>query len=144
MEQTETSLVVVHAGGHPVGFRVRDVIETMRPLGLDPVPGAPDVLLGVATIRGEAVPVLDLRRLLGAEPAAAERWITLRAGRVVALAVDLVEGLVTVSGADLPPLVRDLDRDRLEGLAMRDGELVQLLRAASLLDDDVRRALDAR
>lgn len=130
----ETRMVVVHAGGHPVGFRVEDAIETMRPLGVDPVPGAPHALLGVATIRGEAVPVIDLRVLLGAPAGSAERWLTLRAGRVVAVAVDGVEGVVTASVEALPSLLRDVDAERVEGLARRDGEVVQLLRTAVLLD----------
>ncbi len=38
-----------------------------RPLPVRPVPGSPEGVLGLARIRGQETPVLDLERLLGAE-----------------------------------------------------------------------------
>ena len=42
------------------------VIETMRPLPVEPFAGGPAFLSGLARIRGEVVPVLDTGVLLGA------------------------------------------------------------------------------
>lgn len=44
---------------------LRDVRETMRPLPVEPLMGAPPFVLGLATIRGFPTPVVDVGRLLG-------------------------------------------------------------------------------
>lgn len=44
------------------------VVEVAAMLTLDPLPGAPPTLLGVANRHGEPLPILDLRRVLGLSP----------------------------------------------------------------------------
>ena len=41
------------------------VVETMRPLPIEPLAAAPHFVLGLATIRGSQVPVVDAGRLIG-------------------------------------------------------------------------------
>ncbi|GGM29897.1 chemotaxis protein CheW [Dactylosporangium sucinum] len=78
-----------------------DVVETIRPLPVQAVADSADALLGVAVIRGQAVPVLDTARLLGVPAPPAERFITTRAA--VAFATGPVLGVRDVaSGAALP------------------------------------------
>src|SRR5690349_3994907 len=57
---------------------LRDVVETIRPLPVQPIAGTADVLLGVSVIRGVAVPVIDTARLLGARVERPCRFITTR------------------------------------------------------------------
>ncbi|TCT01729.1 chemotaxis protein CheW [Aquabacter spiritensis] len=67
------------------------------------VPMAPPSLLGIGNLRGAAVPVVSLRALLagGREGVAAGIALVLDGGAPVALAVDRVEGLVTVAAGDI-------------------------------------------
>src|SRR5687768_11763794 len=52
-------------GGAPYAVETRFLREVTRLADLTPVPGAPDLLLGLVSVRGEVVAVFDLRRLLG-------------------------------------------------------------------------------
>ena len=48
-----------------VALPAAQVVETMRPLGTDSVPEMPPFVLGLAIVRGAAVPVVDVGTLLG-------------------------------------------------------------------------------
>lgn len=127
-------------------MRAADVLETMRPLPIQPLGAPPPYVVGLSVIRGVPVPVVDLGALLGARDGAPPgRFVVIRAGaRVVALAVAEVFGVRTlqkVELAALPPLLRDGAPDSFEGLAALDGELLVVLRAARLFSESSWNAL---
>jgi purine-binding chemotaxis protein CheW len=141
-DHTDMSLIC-RVQGRLCALPLHNVIETMRPLSMEVVAGAPYFVCGLAVIRGEPVPVVDAARLLGEEDAAAssERWITLSVGsRQVALAVDDVLGVRRLP-ADarhaLPPLLRDASRDLVSELGMLDESLLLVLQDGHLLSNDV-------
>ena len=121
------------------------VVETMRPLPVQAISSSALGVLGLAMIRGEAVPVLDLAALLGSDADDREtqasprtaRFVTVRAAdRRVALAVDGVTGarlLTRHSFRALPPLLRDTEADVVESIGALDAELLLVLRAARLV-----------
>ncbi|KAF0243507.1 MAG: hypothetical protein FD180_3291 [Planctomycetota bacterium] len=117
------------------------VLEVLRPLPVERLPGAPDIVSGVAVIRGEPTPVVPLRRLLGADPAPPSRFVVLRADRRrVALAVDGVAGIERIPAEALnasPPLVSRALAEALEAVAFLDGALLLVLRAARLVPETV-------
>jgi purine-binding chemotaxis protein CheW len=123
------------------------VQETMRPLPTQLLAAAPDFVIGVALIRGAAVPVVDAGALLGetGEPNAT-RFITLRIGeRSIALAVEAVLGireLDSTSLQQLPPLLRDASSEVLSALGSLDTEFLSLLELARTLTDPVLDALE--
>jgi len=123
------------------------VLETMRPLPLVPFSGAPDFVLGLAVIRGEAVPVVDAGRLAGDRPVRAGRFVTLRAGgRTAALAVEGVMGLKTMGAASFaafPPLLAGDDSGVVRAVAARDPGLLVVLDGVRLLPEDTWKQLDA-
>jgi purine-binding chemotaxis protein CheW len=142
------SFLLVRAGARVCAVPVAAVIETMRPLPVAPVAGAPAFVRGVAIVRGEPVPVVELGTFLGAEAGATPaRFVTVRAGaRAVALAVEAVVGVAALDARDAPrmPLLADACAGAIEALRARDGELVVVLRATRLVPDDVLRGLDAQ
>jgi purine-binding chemotaxis protein CheW len=115
------------------------VVETLRPLPVEPVAGAPPFVLGLAVIRGAPLPVVDSARLLGADDARAGRFVTVNAGnRRVALAVDCVLGVRAVAPESLhalPALLHQADTDVIAAIGLLDAELLLVLRSARLLPD---------
>ena len=115
------------------------VVETLRPLPVERVPGAAPFVLGLAVIRGAPLPVVDSARLLGADDARAGRFVTVNAGnRRVALAVDCVLGVRAVAPESLhalPPLLHQADTDVIAAIGLLDAELLLVLRSARLLPD---------
>ena len=94
----------------------------MRPLPAAPFPGAPPFVVGVARIRGAAVPVVDVGALLGSpEPSQATRFLSLRLdGRRVALAVESVLGLRQLTPeaqSELPPLLAQAGQEVVSATA---------------------------
>lgn len=125
------------------------VIETMRPVQVDPVAGAPSFVSGVAVIRGIPTPVVDLGAILGAPDQLTARFVTVHAGhRQVALSLSAVLGVRNLDTfnvtRDLPPLLRGAAKDAVEMIGSLDGELLMVLRAGWELPDEVWLALDGQ
>jgi len=131
-------------------FRVHDVscallletiIETMRPLPLETVSGAPRFVVGVSIIRGAPVVVVDAGLLLGDRASTAGRAVTVKAAsRTIALLVDEVIGVRTLTAHSLerlPPLLDKAAGDAIAAIATLDHELLVVLRGARLVPDDL-------
>jgi len=133
-------LVVFGLGGERLALPMACVREIVRMLPLQPVPRAPAPLLGLANLRGRVLPVLDLRRLLGAparEPDEAARILVLEtAGSRLGLVVDRV---LRVAAAGVEPVAGGeragglLGSAALAGVVRAGGELVQVLALEPLL-----------
>jgi purine-binding chemotaxis protein CheW len=129
------------------------VVETMRPLPVEAVAGAPPCVRGLAIIRGAPVPVVDVARLLGQETAGrwadgpvqpSERFVTVKViDRVSGLAVDAVIGIRSLavdSFRDLPPLLRDAEVGVISSIGTLDSELLLVLRSARLVSQGLQGA----
>lgn len=118
---------------------LRDVIETLRPLPIEPLAGAPSYVCGLSILRGAPVPVVDLGLLLGAEQVRATRLVALRAGaRTVAAAVSEVLGVRALArDTGLPPLLKDVGHGAIQTLGSLDRELLLVLEGARIVPEEV-------
>ncbi|HET9598118.1 MAG TPA: chemotaxis protein CheW [Anaeromyxobacteraceae bacterium] len=136
-------VLLVRAGGHLCAVPVRDVVETMRPLPVSRIEGAPAFVRGAAVIRGEPVPVVGLGEVLGAPPSAAARLVTVRCGaRIAALAVEAVLGVRRLDLARGEPLLAS-GSGAVAALATSGSDLVTVLQASRILPDEASSALPA-
>jgi purine-binding chemotaxis protein CheW len=129
--------LVFSAAARRCAIPLEHVIETMRPLPVEPIRSESRFVRGAACIRGDVVPVVDVGALaFGAELGDGGRFVTIRAGAgVVALAVDAIEGVTSLAKselADMPPL---LGADLIERIVRVDEGLVMVLRAARLASE---------
>jgi purine-binding chemotaxis protein CheW len=144
LETAVISALVCRVESRLLALPLSEVTETMRPLPVSAMPGAPPFVRGAAIVRGEAVPVLDGGLLLGGQaPGAAGRFVILRVGgRPVALAVDEVLGVRALSGAvlaELPPLLQNATS--VDSVGILDAQLLVLLQSARLVPESVWSAL---
>lgn len=140
-------VLLVRTGGLLCALPVGDVIETMRPLPVEPLAEMPDFVRGVAMIRGNPTPVVALQAVL-AKPSSEEsgRFVTVRVGeRCVALTVQSVVGVATLNEDNLesmPPLLKAARTDVIQAVSMLDSELLVLLRTARLVPEAIWQAID--
>jgi purine-binding chemotaxis protein CheW len=133
---------------------LKDVRETMRPLPIEPLPGMPPFVLGVAIVRGFPAPIVDAVRLLkplGSPPpmiaSPSARFVSLKLGeRTAVLAVDAVLDIRPLAAgilADIPPLLRETGAEQMAMIGALDAHLLFVLEAARLVPESVWSAIKA-
>lgn len=100
-------LCAVRVGGEEYVVDLRRVREVVNPLPIRPVPRAPAAIEGVMDLRGEVIPVVDVRRRFGVAPDPASRkakMVVVRIeGRLLALLVDAVLEVMRIPRSAIRP-----------------------------------------
>ena len=96
---------VVLLGGRPFAIDMTDVRECVVLGTTTPVPGAPPPVIGVMNLRGNALPVVDARPLLGLPVLTrGDRALVLAEGeRRAAVIIEGVLGLAALDDVQPPP-----------------------------------------
>jgi purine-binding chemotaxis protein CheW len=140
MKMGVRDFLVARVGGRLCAFDVAHVLETMRPLPVEPMPGAPPFVTGLSLVRGTPTPVIDLAAWMGISSTPPTRFVSVVAGaRHVALAVTAVTGVRPLDPEQLqavPPLVREAAAEHVQLVGTLDADLLLVLSAARLLPDD--------
>jgi len=101
----------------------------------------PEFISGIISLRGEIVPVLDLRRRLGFAPAqvaypAAKIVVAIHDGRRIGMAVDAVAHKIRVRESQVTPptaLPGAQESGFLTGVCRHGGRLIAILNADTVL-----------
>jgi purine-binding chemotaxis protein CheW len=139
-------VLIAQVGTLACAIPVEHVVETMRPLPVEPLGQGAAYVCGVAVIRGEPTIVIDAALLFGqgskTSAGARSRFVVVRsAGKKAALVVDSVSEVRAVAQAELgalPPLARAASSDVIAAIAAVDSGLVVMLEAARLVPGDAR------
>jgi purine-binding chemotaxis protein CheW len=98
------------------------------------VPHAADYVRGVINLRGQVLPVIDLKARLGMGPTDATTshviMVLQNKERAVGVLVEAVLDIMTLGASDIQPMpeiVRENRNDYVEGMAVLDGKMVTLL-----------------
>lgn len=145
---SDETMVLCRARQTWCALPLEGVLETMRPPVTTPLLGQPPFVTGVALIRGDSTPVVDVGGLIGSDgPPAPARIVTVgRPPRVVALAFEEVRGLVLLAPQTLrtlPPLLAPHGPGAIAALGALDTELLLVLQPARVVPAAVWDVLDA-
>ncbi|HVY18715.1 MAG TPA: chemotaxis protein CheW [Bauldia sp.] len=143
------TFIICGVGRSLCSLPLASVVETFRPLPIEPMTGAPAFVLGLAIVRGAPMPVVDLGRLVNGESGTPNRFVVVKTDeRHVALAVDSVVGIRVVADTrmqSLPPLLRDADTSVVRAIGTLDSALFIVLQASRIVPqgflDEVSRRL---
>jgi purine-binding chemotaxis protein CheW len=122
---TQIGLVVFRLGDTLFGLRLGAVSEIVRPPALAYMPLAPRSILGLANFRGNVLPVISLRRLVGLPDItfdAANRVLVVEQDTPAGFAVDRVDSLLTISTQQIENAkagAGGIDPELLEGVVKR-------------------------
>lgn len=121
-------------------LRVRELQSWVEPT---PIPQAPNWLKGVINLRGEIVPIADLRERLGFDalaygPLTVVVVIRVNASgrdRTLGLVVDAMSEVLTIEGVQPAPQLTGGDRPWARGIARTEKGLITLLDVDALFAD---------
>ncbi|HKJ05081.1 MAG TPA: chemotaxis protein CheW [Geopsychrobacteraceae bacterium] len=118
-----------------------DVVELVRPRHLTELPQVPDYLLGIVSLRGVIVPVIDLSlrlKLPCSDDVSQQRIIVCAMGdQQIGLQVDRVAQVVKVrrDQVEPPPMVLDANAgDFVAGVGRINGRMLVLLDPEKVMD----------
>ena len=140
-QDTHTSQVVsFRLGEEEYGVDIMTVQEIILLGCITQVPEVPDHVLGVINLRGNVIPILNLRRRFGMpdqEPEDETRIVVMNLnGRTVGVVVDGVSEVLRLSLDDISPPPQSLSgvgKEYINGLAHNGERLLILLNMARLL-----------
>lgn len=134
----DTRFVAIQAGDRDFALSGDAVTEVIRMVALTPLPGTPEWLPGVVNLRGDVIPVVDLRVRLAvgepecglATPIVVAQHRSLRFGLIVDAVAGLIDGRMcegTSFGGVGTPVIG--------GVAELDGVLVPVIDLAQVYAD---------
>jgi purine-binding chemotaxis protein CheW len=139
-EEPGIHLLLFTLGGESYAFPLERVREVVKLGPITSVPSIPEHILGVMNLRGEILPILDPKRLLGGAggtPTPQGRIIVVKApGMTVGILADGVEDAIEVRESMEPPLaiLPELQARYLQGQVTHEGLLLGVLDVETLLE----------
>lgn len=140
----EQQFVVMKIGQEQYGANVLQVTSVERMLDISPVPRTLSYIKGVANLRGNVTPIIDLRERVGihsqfAGEEDARRIVVVQVEDMsVGMIVDSVEDVVTLDTTTIDPapaVVGGLQAVYLHGVARVEEQLLVLLNLDRILSD---------
>ena len=135
-------------GKEDFGVNISRVVEILKSQKIYFLPELPDFISGVINIRGEVIPLLDLRKRFGAHPETGKcRIIVVRCeDEKIGLLVDEIDKIVPFSPEEIsapPAMFKGLKTEYLIGLGKKEDRIIILLNIETLLTSKEKIMLSA-
>jgi purine-binding chemotaxis protein CheW len=148
-KEGETQLVVFMLGKEEFACNIEDVREVLKMVRVTPLPRSLDFVEGVINLRGEVIPVIDLRKRFGmpeAERTDDSRIIIVEVEeRMVGLTVDSVSEVIRLSSKQIQEAPNQLAGGRthlIMGVGKVEDRLLIILNLERILTTEEQIALD--
>ena len=125
------------------GIAIDRVVEIIRLQKVFSIPGLPDFLSGIISVRGAVMPLIDLRRRFEMEPSGKkERIIIVRyEGEKIGFLVDEIKEILTLASEEIinpPSLFKGFKTEYITGLGKKKDIIIILLNIDNLLTSEER------
>ncbi len=136
-EEATVQLLAFRLANEEYAFRIDEIEEIVRPQRITSIPNTEPYLLGITSLRGKIIPVVDLRRMLSlggsSEGAEKKQKILILKGPKGAIGalIDSVTGVIRPSLSKIvetPLHLREEETRFIEGVAIVDGRFVSVIR----------------
>ena len=135
---SKRDLRVVFAGSRKIGVFADEIEAIVDWRAPTPLPHAPKSVLGVVSIHGRMLTVLDIAALLGDEVGVvASSIVVLRGDEQLALAVDSADDTITITAEELQNTETD-ERSVILGVVPRGDESITVLNVGELFPAAIR------
>lgn len=129
--------------GEEYGIGVDMMDEIVRDVDISRIPGSPDNVLGATNLRGEVIPVIDMKKILGLGKTGDEVGDTMIAdmdGEKYAAPVDKLKDIVSAEKEQLvdPSNITNLDDKRLRWIIkLDDGRSIRVVNVRKIIDKEI-------
>jgi purine-binding chemotaxis protein CheW len=141
-------LISFAVGDEEYGLDLLRVKEVIRVTEITRLPRCPAFVKGIINLRGDVIPILDLRERFGLasrEQTAATRVIVVDVdGRLVGLTVDSASQVLRLPASQIeppPPIIGGLASEYVIGVGKVDGRLIIIINADRVLSGAERSGL---
>jgi purine-binding chemotaxis protein CheW len=123
------------------GIAIGRVVEIIKPQKIYSMPGLPEFLSGVMSVRGAVIPLIDLRKRFGKQPSGKkERTIVIRSGQEkLGLLVDGIKEIMSLAPDEImlpPSIFKGFKTKYLTGLGKKSETIIILLDVDNLLTSE--------
>ncbi len=128
-------------GDELFGMGIERVVEILKLQKIFTIPGLPEFLTGVMSVRGNIIPVIDLRRRFGLKSSGnKERIIIVRYGQEkIGFLVDEIKEILSLSPEEIrtpPSIFKGFKTEYLTGLGKHAEDIIILLNIDNLLTSE--------
>jgi len=141
MDQRIEQLVTIRVEDEHFGIPIMRVYEIIAVPKLTRIARAPESIVGVINLRGQIIPVIDLRALFAMPAGTADKRqrivVTQSQGKVIGLLVDAVTEVLRIQGGELEPMpdaIRTGLTEYADSIYKMPDRIIVLLNMDRLLD----------
>lgn len=140
-------LLTFQLAAEEFAFRISEVEEILIPQQITMVPKAPDYILGITSVRGKVMPVLDLKKRLsikdnGASGKVRKKILMLKGpkGRI-GIMIDRINGVIRIDESDIaepPAHLSESDLMFVGGVVLYNGRFISVIRLEEAADINLK------
>jgi purine-binding chemotaxis protein CheW len=132
---------VFKIGNEDFGIDITRVVEILNSQKVHTLPELPDFLSGVITVRGEVVPLLDLRKRFGIQSSETKELIILVRydSEKIGLLVDEIKEILSFTAEEIaapPAIFKGLQKKYLSGIGKKDDRVIIIINLDYLLSSE--------
>lgn len=149
IDEELNQLISFMVGSEEYGMEILRVKEVIRSPEITSLPKAPSFVKGIINLRGDVIPIVDLRDKFGLPSdvtTSATRIIVVDVdGRLVGMVVDSASQVVRIPSDQIdppPPIIGGISTEYIKGVAKLNDRLVILLNIDSILSGEEKDVLD--
>ncbi len=135
-------LVGFIVGEEEFAIPILNIQEIIKPIEYTRVPGVPEYVMGVFNLRGNVIPLIDLRRKFSLPPSEQTpetRYIVMKhEDNIVGFIIDKLTEAIRMkkSNIDTPPEKLQKENGMVQGIGKREDNIITILKVDALLRRD--------
>ena len=149
-------LLTFQLAAEEFAFRISEVEEILTPQQITMVPKAPDYILGITSVRGKVMPVLDLKKRLSIKDNGGSRRVPIKigTGKVrkkiltlkgpkgrIGIMIDRINGVIRIDESDIaepPAHLSESDLMFVGGVVLYNGRFISVIRLEEAVDINLK------
>ncbi len=137
-----TQLVGFIIGDEEYAIPILNIQEIIKPIAYTRVPRTPNYVLGMFNLRGNVIPLIDLRRKFNITPKNEDeqtRYIVMKDGdNIAGFVIDKLTEAIRLKSSQIDPAPETLKKEKgmISGIGKRDKSILTILKVDELLKRD--------